>query len=153
MIKENIERIVLFQNEHHGRINDHDTPKIVEQLFLEEYKELLEAIELCKLGAPPLLVMNEIGDVGYLYIKVCSFGENIMIEGIMAMVFEFCKKFEIDINACIRMKVLRNDVKYPLTLTNEAKNYDACIKKSKEQYELLGGDRLFYFMFMMIEEE
>lgn len=126
-------------------------PNHLINLFLGEYEEYLEAKEQCMLGADPIVYASEVGDLGYLYLRICDLQEPpTAITELMKKVLIETQEVGIDINKAILFKVFRNDIKYPLVWTLNGWDYEKSRDLSKEQYAYLGGDEAFHYAYMMM---
>lgn len=147
---------VLEQNEHRRSWKKHDTFHAIRKMFWEEYAEYREAKELCMLGADPYEFVSEAGDLGYLYIKlmdVTGGSVDADIEQLVQQVYDECTELGIDMMQAVWFKVWRNEIKYVQAISNNGFGYQEGIALSKQQYKLIGGDKMFYQAFMFLADQ
>ena len=99
---------------------EHDGPVEVAGFIVTEAEELQEAIEN---DGEAFEIASEVGDVLYLALKLCA-------------------DLGIKPEDAIRMKILRNDLKYPTDLNSEG-NYEQQREQSQSLWESMGGDVSF----------
>jgi NTP pyrophosphatase (non-canonical NTP hydrolase) len=146
-----VEVKVINQNNARETWKRNDTPQRVEQLIVEESEELKQAVELAMIGASAFELASELGDVFYLLIKR-TFLSDEPIPLSVQMAINYAKKIakltEIDLNKAVLMKVLRNDMKYPASLSDGKIPYKESQDISKEQWRAIGGDYKFSEMYL-----
>lgn len=123
--------------------------------FYEEYNEYLEAYEKVLIGADPQELIQEIADLYIVYVQleeVCEETEDIMEK--MIDVFYLCDDMEIDLDKAVPQKLFRNSIKYNVELLDRSGySIEENIAFSKEVYNAMGGDEMFYQFYMMICHE
>lgn len=147
---------VLEQNENRRSWKQHDTFHAIRKMFWEEYAEYREAKELCMLGADPYELASEAGDLGYLYIKlmdVTGGSVDADIEQLVQQVHDECTELGIDMMQAVWFKVWRNEIKYVQAISNNGFGYEEGVALSKQQYKLIGGDKMYYYVYMMLTED
>ncbi len=153
---EHINKAIHIQNEHRGTWKEHDTAENLDQAILQETEELREAVEYALIGASAFLVASELGDVFYLYLRRLMISEAEIATNILeALRFaeDIAQNAGLSIEDCIRMKILRNDMKYLHGLTHNGWSYAEGKKRSKKQWEHMGGDQQFSKMYEELAEE
>lgn len=143
---------ILKQQEHRPSWEKADSPEHLDDLIVQEAEiELEEAIELCELGAPPEFLISELGDGIYLTVRRESKYPDIPMSERAARaverVFALCDELGLNPNYMAMMKVLRNDWKYPHSISNNGFSYSEGMQFSKSLYSSLTGghgDYLFY---------
>jgi len=103
---------------------ENDTPEHISAYITHEAGELEEAIRESLVTGDVFSVASEIGDVGYLLLKLCDL-------------------IGIDLKDAINMKIARNDYKYPAHIMSNGRNYDEAVGVTKEVWEAMGGDSQF----------
>lgn len=146
---------VIGQNEHRKSWKNHDTLHSLRAMFWEEYQEYRHAKELCMLGADPYELASEVGDLGYLYIKLCEVTKDSVdedIEFVIQSVAEECDHLGLSFAHAVWFKIFRNDIKYSWMISSNGFDHQTAKKLSKEQYALLGGDKTFYYAYMIMAD-
>jgi NTP pyrophosphatase (non-canonical NTP hydrolase) len=156
-ISPEIRRSVIKQNNERELWSLFDTEENVGDYFFEEAIELNEAIEKEK---PPIEVASEVGDIFYLGIKYGQYTgrEYIEFPDKMKAVLEYasyvCHSEGIDPNDCLKMKILRNELKYPaFILNNSGRSYEEAVSLCRRMWESQGGDEAFYKWYVEFAEE
>lgn len=135
---------VIDQNEIRQKWMENDTPEKVEHFFREEYEEWRQAREQAMIGDSAFEYASEVGDMAYLYIKRMNMGEvPDWMEATMNFVAGEAVELGFDLNDCIEMKIMRNDLKYPATQFNNGKTYGEARAWCKEMWNHMGGDANF----------
>lgn len=124
-----IELYVSQQNSHRRLWEENDTPEHITAYITQEAEELEEAIQEAMITGDVFSVASEIGDVGYLLIKLCGL-------------------IGIDLQDAIEMKIARNDYKYPSHLMSNGRAYPEAVKTSKEVWSAMGGDSAFSHVYL-----
>ena len=143
--------MVLTQTEARARWVEYDTLDRLDAMLLHEgTHELEEAVELCMLGASAFVLASEIGDVFYLAIKRASLSPDFTPEILVVMqrATELAELTGIDIDAAVRTKIFRNDLKYLHHFSNNQYSYAEGIDLSRQQYQLNGGDVAFSELYL-----
>lgn len=118
----------LIHHQNEGKLNwrkNFSVPQAAAMLK-DEAGELITAIEN---DMPAVEVTSELGDIIYLAFHICS-------------------ELGIDPRDAVEMKILRNSLKYPDVL-NSVGEYEEGRQISREAWKGLGGDLLFYQMYLM----
>lgn len=151
-----VRQAVLDQNSVRTTWVEQDTPQHLEAFYWGEREEYDEAKELCMLGADPEKFVSEAGDLGYLYIKLHEATEGRVprkIQFDVLQVYHECNQLGVDFIQAVFYKVLRNDIKYPITLSRIGLSYEESVRLSKEQYKVMGGDEFFGLAYMMLADQ
>lgn len=143
---------ILKQHEHRPSWIKHDTPQVIDDLIREEGgTELQEAIELCMIGAPPEYLISELADTLYLAVRRnAAFPEEPVPDDVAQIVqnaVDLCSDLGVDPSLAVMMKVLRNDLKYPHSISNNGLSYAEGAQLSKTLYLAMTngqGDYSFY---------
>jgi len=146
-----VEIKVINQNNARETWKKNDTAERVEQLIIEESNELREAVDLAMIGASAFIVASELGDVFYLLIKRAFLSDEPIptpVQNAVDYAREIAELTEIDLNKAVLMKVLRNDMKYPASLSDGITPYKDSQNISKEQWREMGGDYKFSEMYL-----
>lgn len=123
-------------------------PEFLENYAREEFQELVEATWPQERDWDRWELASEIGDVEYLCVRL----EQALPDGeqIPADIFFFrrlawnmASYMGINVADAVHMKVIRNDLKYPVSITN-SHEYDDGRDRSKKLWSLMGGDKAFY---------
>lgn len=140
-IPEAIRLQVIHQNEKRHVWREHDTEPKIADYIRDENVELLAAIEI---DDPAFAVASELGDIEYLCIKYeHSFGElPDDLRYIRHWAWQTAALTDLDMGECVRMKVVRNDLKYPESIVNNYP-YDEGRAISKRLWQQAGGDVAF----------
>lgn len=154
-IKEHTQNLVLLQNEQRRNWREGNTPESLAQMIVEENEEKREHLELAELGEDPIEVASEYGDLFYLCIKYLKAEPNPSLEilGIMYQALEECSELGIDPEHVVLLKLHRNDVKYPGSMSNNEFSRDDERRFAKSMYRDMGGDALFFYAYMMNVEQ
>lgn len=150
-----IKQAVLDQNRFRTSWVEKDTPEHIESLYWGEYDEYKNAKELCLIGADPEKYASEVGDLGYLYIKLFNATDgkvSLDVQNSILDVYAECVEIGIDMIEAVFYKVCRNDIKYPLMFSRNGYGYDGSTDLSKNQYKLMGGDDMFQYAYMMLAD-
>jgi hypothetical protein len=150
-----VQQAVLDQNRFRTSWVEKDTPQHLERLYWEEHAEYEEAKELCMMGADPEKYASEVGDLGYLYIKLFDVtGGRVprKIQYDILKVHTECAELGFNLIEAVFYKVCRNDIKYPLMFSRNGYGYDGSRDLSKDQYRLMGGDDMFQYAYMMLAD-
>lgn len=145
-------KAILKQQEHRASWEAADSPEHLDELIVAEAEiELEEAVELCMLGAPPEFLISEIGDGIYLSVRRENKYPDVPMSDratrALERVFSLCDELGLNPNYMAMMKVLRNDIKYPHSISNNGFSYSEGMAFSKQLYSALTGgqgDYLFY---------
>jgi len=146
---------IMIQHEERKVWQDNDTNEYLDNFILEEYTELKEALNLSFLGESAFALASELGDVFYLYIKrITSSDEPIPLKVMMAVndAEEIAEIVGIDHNECARMKLIRNELKYPHLLFDGDIEYEKGRGIAKKQWEMMGGDKTFSYVYEQLIE-
>lgn len=148
MLPENgqVKKLVIDQNEIRTTWGDNDTAQFLRDYFFEEWGELEEALlpperEQCRWE-----VASELGDIEYLSIRYEQFtGEPLPADMLFfrTLAWQHATYMDINMGQAVHMKVVRNDLKYPVSITNQfeyKKGREIC----KQLWENMGGDKEFY---------
>ena len=112
---------IAQQNQDVPYFRDSDSPEFTAQMILDEALELVKELETAFVTDDLSKVVGEIADVLYLALKLCNF-------------------LGVNPDEAIRLKVLRNQMKYGDHYTRES-----AVEAWGEK-----GDELFYLMYMML---
>ena len=115
---------VRNQNENRKLWESDNTPENVAKYLVAEAVELEEAIQEAMVTGDVFTVASEIGDIGGLLLKLCDL-------------------LEMDLETAIRMKLMRNQMKYGDYTMSNGRNYDEASKVSKDAWKSIGGDSAF----------
>ena len=128
---------VVAQTEQRQLWKENDTPESLVDMIAEETEELRVAIQESMLTGDVFNVASEIGDVLYLALK-------------------FCNAVGLVPEDVVKLKILRNDLKYPNDMNSHG-DYETQRRKSKDLWTAMGGDSTFSHayleMFADMEEE
>lgn len=143
---------VTKQHEHRASWLRTDTAAVIDAMIIQEGEvELEEAIEQCMIGAPPEFLISEIGDTLFLTIRRLTQFPNDPLsdraEAAISRALGLCDELGINPNHTVLMKLLRNDLKYPHSISNNGFNQQEGIALSKAIYSAMTGgqgDYTFY---------
>lgn len=154
-ISEHTELMVSQQNESRKNWLEHDNASTLDAFILEEGREMREEVPKAELGDDPFGLASEIGDVIYLWTKRKKFKEPVPVDVMETVLdaFELCRQTGLEPDDCVKMKTFRNDLKYPQVISNNGYGYEQGRTLSKDMYQLMGGDTVFYYMYMMMGEQ
>ena len=102
---------------------ENDAPDLVAEMIVEEAQELVTAVQEALLSGDVFSVASEIGDVLYLALK-------------------FCHQLGLVPEDTVKLKLLRNDMKYPSDLNSNG-DYAEQRRQSKDMWTAMGGDESF----------
>lgn len=117
-----IEQAVSEQQENRKRWNEHDTPERVAAMLTHEAEELEQELNEAYLTGDVTAVASEIGDIGYLLLRICE------MTG-------------INLEQAIEMKCFRNAYKYADFVVGNEREYDSATRIAKEAWAAMGGDK------------
>lgn len=126
---EQIQGWVVHQNSNRELWVGHDNPEHLASMILEESQELADGIQEAMVTDEVWTVASEIGDIGYLLLKLCD-------------------QLGIDLNTAIEAKISRNSLKYPDHIMSNGRDYASARKVSKEAWEAMGGDSAFSHVYL-----
>lgn len=144
---EQVSRLVIEQNSSRKTWVEQPTT-FIEDYVREEFREL----ELAQLPEEKdwdrWEIISEIGDVEYLFIKLkdkLKEGEEMPADVLFFrnIARSMAEHINVDIADAVHLKVIRNDLKYPMSITN-SHEYEEGRTKSRELWEMMGGDKAFY---------
>lgn len=110
-------------------IFDKQTPLETSTHLIEEARELQASLIEAEIGGSATSVANEIADCLILLITIAD-------------------KCGIDLTQALAMKAVRNEFKGSKFILNNG--YDDPYKVSKEVYEMMGGDEIFYQAYLLL---
>lgn len=148
---------ITKQHEHRASWLKTDTAAGIDAMILEEGNtELDEAIELCEIGAPPECVISELGDVIFLTIRrLTQYPNEPLPEAVSATIqraFDLCDQLGVNPNHAALMKLLRNDLKYPHSISNNGFNQAEGVQLSKAIYSAMTGGKGDYMFYAVWEQ-
>lgn len=147
---------VIFQNESRRTWTEEDSEPVIRGYILDEFAELVEAVELDK---PAIEVASEIGDIYYLVIRYLNFTELHGYEDLPKELQEavdyardICVLTGLVPWHCLQQKILRNDMKYLHLFANNGFSYQQARNFSKEFWTAQGGDSEFSQLYLAYGE-
>lgn len=154
-LSEHLQSLVLLQNEQRRNWREGDTPERLQDMLREENDEKEEHKELAMIGEDPIELVSEYGDLFYLFIKYLKAEPNPSLEmlRIVYTALEECSELGIDPEHAVLLKLHRNDVKYPGSMSNNGFTPGDERRYAKAMYKDMGGDGLFFYAYMMNVEE
>lgn len=118
-LKESIRK----QNGNRELWKGNDTPEAIAYMIDDEASELVEAIQESLLSGDVFSVVSEIGDLLYLLNRLCI-------------------DLGIDPDDAMKMKLLRNSLKYSDYVMSNG-DFAKATELSKNMWQMLGGDEAF----------
>lgn len=119
-------RKIHEQNQARQEWQQHDSPHTIATQIAEEAQELVDAVD--NYDALPngvFEIASEIGDILYLALK-------------------FCNDMGLDPEEAVKLKLMRNAIKYPDHFSSNGWEYPLSQKLSKDLYQAMGGDAAFF---------
>lgn len=153
-LSEHLKETVLEQNRFRSSWVENDSKTKLEGMYWEEHAEYLQAKELCSIGADPVEFVSEAGDKAYIFLKLVDYGSvDPAIVADITNTLDECAALGVDIEKAVFFKIWRNDIKYPLMFSRNGFSYSQSREISRDQYKHMGGDKVFYFAYMMISDQ
>jgi len=121
---EQASQYIREQNEKRTLWEGNDDPEALAAMIKEEAQELVDGIQEAMVTDNVFEVASEIGDVGYLLLRLCD-------------------SLGIDLRQAVEMKIIRNSMKYPDHVLSNGRDYAAATQVGKETWQFLGGDAAF----------
>lgn len=125
-------RQTIIEHQAERTIFKDELPEQTIKKLIEEVLELQEAIQEAQIGGSITNVANELGDVFIVLLTLAD-------------------KLGIDILDAGLMKQMRNEFKGTKTILNNG--YEQPYAVNSEVYEVMGGDRAFYYAYLMFLAE
>ena len=126
---EELTRYVTEQNNKRDLWEGNDDPVRLSEMLKEEAEELVDSLNDAMVTDNTFEVASEIGDVGYLLIRLCD-------------------SLGIDLLEAIEMKTVRNSQKYPDHLMSNGRNYQEATQTAKEVWRAKGGDAAWSHLYL-----
>lgn len=123
------------------------SPEGIDFCIIEETQELIEAIEIAKIGGSIFEVASEIGDISNFGIKRTLKFPEVPIPDLVQAALDWnvyvAQSMGIDLNESAWMKIVRNEEKYPSLFLSNGVSGSEMMKRLKQAYKDKGGDVAF----------
>lgn len=138
---------VLEQNRDRVVWQEHDNPQFFRDYIKEEYVELANELHPDNKEQTRWGIASEIGDIEYLCVRYQAHiaPEELPneVQFFRSVAWELAKQLNLNVADCVHLKIIRNDLKYPMGITN-MHEYEEGRELSKKLWSLMGGDKAFY---------
>lgn len=134
------------QNKNRKIWRDYDTLEGVGTMIEAEYVELQEAVDKVYLGASAFELGSEIGDVVYVYQKYNKMAKTASLpiperyKDMVSEALEIASLCGFEIDDVLKMKLVRNSMKYSDIIMNNGHTPNDAIRLSRRIWEIIGGD-------------
>lgn len=141
--------IVVEQNAKRKHWDNQDFD-FVSNYFREEFGELEQALWQEESNFNRWEIASELGDVGYLMMRLeeQAHKEGKSIPSDLLFFYHLAHNvstlLNINFAEAIFMKAVRNDLKYPFSVTNAFDSFEEATNVSRQMWTQMGGDKAFY---------